>query len=99
MAERLRKVRAGRLNAVPLGGVVACRDKCNAGLAREVHVLLRDLAGHVDVDAKRQCRLEVALRRAGPPRAAASISVALAVTPVTSEAISARPSTGNPFGQ
>jgi hypothetical protein len=32
-------------------------------------------------------------------RAAASISAALAVTPVTSEVISARPSTCNPFGQ
>ena len=70
-AEHLHEVRADRLNAEPLGGMVACRDEGHAGFAREVHVLLRNLAGQIDVDAKRDGRLEVALCRAGAPRYAA----------------------------
>ena len=57
-----------RLDAEPLGGVMTGGDERDARFAREVYVLLRDLAGQIDVDAEFDRGLEETLRRAGAPR-------------------------------
>src|SRR5687768_8294024 len=61
-------MRAQRLHAVALGGVVSGRQERDAAFAREVDGLFRDLAAHVGFDANAHCVLEVALRGAGAPR-------------------------------
>src|SRR5581483_6061392 len=63
-AEALRHVLAERAHAQALGGVVACRQVDDAGLAREVRHPLARLAGDEGVEALRDGLVELRLRAA-----------------------------------
>ena len=68
---RPRQMLAERLHAEPLGRVMSGGDEGDARLAREVDVLLRDLAGHVRRRrrARSRSRRSPARRRCTTPRA------------------------------
>src|SRR4051812_5996617 len=66
--EALCKVRAERLDAVTLGGVMARCNESDSAFAREMHRLLRDFAREKNVDAESHRFVEIALRGAGAPR-------------------------------
>lgn len=58
---------AQRLNPIALGCMMACRDECDAGLLRHMHVVLRYFAGEEGVHPQRNRLLEIALGRAAAP--------------------------------
>lgn len=66
-AMHLGEVRADRLHAVALGGVMPRGNEGDPRFPRQVHVLLGDFACEVGVDAERDRVLEIALRAAGAP--------------------------------
>src|SRR5574340_1010169 len=65
---------AERLDAGPLGGMVAGGDEGDAALLREMEALLGDLSADEGIRALRDGRLEIALLPAAAPRHLADIS-------------------------